>query len=59
MVFYVYIPVYSVNPYLRHLTQYFVEKHTIIWAEAHSISDWGSARWNAAKGDPPEEDSTG
>ena len=41
MILYALMPVCPANPYLRHLTQYFVGKHPIIGAEAHSISDWG------------------
>lgn len=35
------MPVCPTNPYLRHLTQFFVEKYAIIWAEAHSIAECG------------------
>ena len=41
MTLYALMPVCPANPYLRHLTQYFVGKHPIIRAEAHFISDWG------------------
>lgn len=41
MLYHVQVPVCPANAYLRHLTQYFVGKYTIIWVEARSIADWG------------------